>query len=74
MFMLYDNKAHFQSIGSSQLFASCSEAGKAEQKERHLGAPGKMSKTGRGRKGFRITERGNGECKVQPLLSPVNLE
>ena len=37
-------------------------------------ASGKMSKTGRGRKGYRITKRGNGECKVQPLLSPVNLE
>lgn len=47
MFVQRDNRAHFGSSDSSQLLEHCSAAGKAEQKERHWDASGKMSKAGR---------------------------
>lgn len=36
MLVEWDKRVRFQSIDSSQLFKSCSEAGKDEQKEWHL--------------------------------------
>lgn len=64
---------HFQSIDSSQLFESCSEAGKDEQKEWHLGCLWKDELGRQGRDGVTHSLERKCERKAQTLQWPMNL-
>lgn len=49
-------------------------SGKADRRSDSWDASGKMSKAVRGQRGCHIPRERDGECKVQPFPSPVNLE